>query len=205
MGTDQLQTGAVCRGCNFPWFCHVHPVDMTNCRKLGFSIKQQTCLFIYFQGDSAVFQQRNAKLLNQITHFTLERAVFEPVHCEDTCWPPSMGLGLCMAPFCIEPSHHPGAVTWWWMVFKIQADHPRFIATQTPCLPSQTCRDFMDGETLLFWVESLLLGPSTQIFTARFGTYVVELKYLQPKLYCRAAERKWRDTEHSILMLQIQW
>lgn len=68
MGTDQLQTGAVCRGCNFPWFCHMHPVDMTNCRKLGFSITQQTCLFIYFQGDSAVFQQRNAKLLNQITH-----------------------------------------------------------------------------------------------------------------------------------------
>lgn len=91
------------------------------------------------------------------------------------------------------------------MVFKIQADHLRFIATQIPHVPSQTCRDFMDGETLLFWVESVLLGPFAQIFTARFGTSVVELKYLQPKLHCRAAERKWRDTELSILMLQTQW
>lgn len=74
------------------------------------------------------------------------------------------------------------------MVFRIQVDHLRCIATQIPRLLSQTCRDFMGGEMWLVWVESILFWPFTQLFIAQFGSDAAELRCLQPKPSCRAGE-----------------
>ena len=87
------------------------------------------------------------------------------------------------------------------MIFRIRVDRLRFVATQTPRLPSQTCRDFMGGEMLLFWVQSVLFWPCCQLFIARFGSEAVEL-CLQPKRSCRAG--KQRTIGHSVSVLRIQ-
>lgn len=59
----------------------------------------------------------------------------------------------------------------------------------------------MGGETLLFWVESILFWPFTQLFIAQFGSDAVELLCLQPKVL-QSWGTKERDIGQSILMLQ---
>lgn len=97
-----------------------------------------------------------------------------------------------------NPQHRLVTAARWCKVFRVQVDHLRFVATQTPCLPSQSCL-FGVVECCWFGLNPHCSGHSLSF--SLHGLMLLELCVYSPN----ARRAGGVNTGRSTLLLQVQW